>query len=199
MKKSPYFTKSEEYSDKRHEQLANIRKNYENAKRENELIAKYDIYNTPKKEIQSKLDESDNRYNDIRGATNKYSVDSWLKKQGWDLENLLPIRQAVRDKMYIGDMHYLSENEREDYNSFRKDLEENDKEYQKLEKQRQEEHNLNDELVRVLNIYKDYNSKLASMHKSSRPLEVHVVCGRGKKSMTAGADDQLEEQDNGNN
>ena len=199
LKKSPYFTKSEEYSDSRYNQLANMRQNYKNAKRENELIAKYDIYNTPKKEIQSKLDESDNRYNDIRGAMNKYSVDNWLRKQGWDLENLLPIRQAVRDKMYIGNVAYLSENEREDYDNFRKDLEENDKEYQKLEKQRQEERALNDELVRVLSIYKDYNNKLADMHKSSRPLEVHVVCGRGKKSMTAGADDQLEEQDNGNN
>ena len=199
LKKSPYFTKSEEYSDSRYNQLANMRQNYDDAKRENELIAKYNIYNTPKSEIQSKLDKSDNRYNDIRGAMNKYSVDNWLKKQGWDLENLLPIRQQVRDKMYKGDLYYLSQDEREDYNNFKKDLEENNKEYQKLEKQRQEEHDLNNELVRVLNIYKDYDSKLADMHKSSRPLEVHVVCGRGKKSMTAGADDQLEEQDDGNN
>ena len=199
LKKSPYFTKSEGYPKNRYEQLANIRKNYENAKRENELIAKYDIYNTPKKEIQSKLDESDNRYNNVRGAINKYLADSWLKKQGWDLENLLPIRQEVRDKLYKGDLYYLSENEREDYDNFRKDLEENDKGYQKLEKQRQEEQALGDELFNVLNIYRDYNDKLASMHKSSRPLEVHVVCGRGKKSMTAGADDQLEEQDDGDN
>ena len=55
------------------------------------------------------------------------------------------------------------------------------------------------ELGEVSNIYKDYMSKLADTHKSSEPLEVHVVCGRGKKSMTAGADDQLEEQDDGNN
>ena len=199
LKKSPYFTKSEEYPNRRYEQLVNIRQNYKNAKRENELITKYDVYNTPKKEIQSKLDESDNRYNNIRGAMNRYSVDSWLKKQGWDLENLLPIRQEVRDKMYIGNMYYLSENEREDYNNFRKDLEENDKEYQKLEKQRQEERALGDELIRVLDIYRDYNNRLASMHKSSKPLEVHVVCGRGKKSITTGADDQLEEQDDGNN
>lgn len=199
LKKSPYFTKSEEYPRSRYDQLANIRKNYDNAKRENELIAKYDIYNTPKKEIQSKLDESDNRYDDIRDAMNKYSADNWLKKQGWDLENLLPIRQEVRDKLYKGSMAYLSENEIEDYNNFRKDLAENDKGYQKLEKQRQEERALGDELVQALNIYKDYNNKLASMHKSSRPLEVHVVCGRGKKSMTAGADDQLEEQDDGDN
>lgn len=199
LKKSPYFTKSEGYPKNRYEQLVNIRKNYENAKRENELIAKYDIYNTPKKEIQSKLDESDNRYNNVRGDINKYLADSWLKKQGWDLENLLPIRQEVRDKLYKGDLYYLNENEREDYYNFKKDLEENDKEYQKLEKQIQEEFALGDELIRVLNIYKDYNNKLASMHKSSRPLEVHVVCGRGKKSMTAGADDQLEEQDDGDN
>lgn len=199
LKKSPYFTKSEQYPADRYEQLINIRKNYDNAKRENELIAKYDIYNTPKKEIRSKLDESDNRYDNIRDAMNKYSTDNWLKKQGWDLENLLPIRQKIRNSLYEGSMAYLSENEREDYDNFRKDLEENDKGYQKLKKQKQEEHALGDELIQVLSIYKDYNNKLASMHKSSRPLEVHVVCGRGKKSMTAGADDQLEEQDNGDN
>lgn len=199
LKKSPYFTKSMEYPDKRYEQLTNMRSNYKNAKRENELITKYDIYNAPKKEIQSKLDESNNRHNNIKDSMFKYSVDSWLKKQGWDLENLSPIKQEMRNNLYKGSMAYLSENEREDYDNFRKDLEENDKEYQKLEKQRQEESALGDELIRVLNIYKDYNDKLASMHKSSRPLEVHVVCGRGKKSMTAGADDQLEEQDNGDN
>lgn len=199
LKKFPYYTKSEEYSDSRYKQLFNMRKNYESAKRENELIAKYDIYNTPKKEIQSKLDESNSRYNNIRDAINKYSVDSWLKKQGWDLEKLSPVMQEWRDKMYSGNMHYLSQDEREDYNNFRKDLEENDKGYQKLEKQGQEERALGDELVQILSIYKDYNDKLASMHKSSRPLEVHVVCGRGKKSMTAGADDQLEEQDDGDN
>lgn len=199
LKKFPYFTKSEEYTDTRYKQLANMRENYKNAKRENEIIAKYDIYNTPKKEIQSKLDESDNRYDNIRGAINKYSVDNWLKKQGWDLENLSPTRQEMRDNLYRGSISYLSQNEREDYNNFKKDLEENDKGYQKLEKQRQEEGALNGELVQALSIYRDYSSKLADMHKSSRPLEVHVVCGRGKKSMTAGADDQLEEQDNGDN
>lgn len=199
LKKSPYFTKSDEYPEDRYEKLVNMRKNYENAKHENELIAKYDIYNTPKKEIQSKFDESDNRYDSIKDSMIKYSVDSWLKKRGWDLENLSPTKQEIRDKLYKGNMAYLNENEREDYNNFRKDLEENDKGYQKLEKQRQEERALGDELIRVLNIYKDYNDKLASMHKSSRPLEVHVVCGRGKKSMTAGADDQLEEQDDGDN
>lgn len=199
LKKSPYFTKSEQYPEDRYEQLVNIRKNYENAKRENELIAKYDIYNTPKKEIQSKFDESDNRHDSIKNSMIKYSVDSWFKKQGWDLENLSPIKQEMRNNLYKGSMAYLSENEREDYNNFRKDLAENDKGYQKLEKQRQEERALGDELIQALNIYKDYNNKLASMHKSSRPLEVHVVCGRGKKSMTAGTDDQLEEQDDGDN
>ena len=199
LKKSPYLTKSEEYPEDRYEQLASIRRNYENTKRENELIAKYDIYNTPKKEIQSKLDESDNRHDNIRNSMIKYSVDGWLKKQGWDLENLSPTRQEVRDKLYENNLYYISGDKREDYKNFKKDLEENDKEYQKLEKQEQEERALGDELLDVLNIYKDYNNKLASMHKSSRPLEVHVVCGRGKKSMTAGADDQLEEQDDGDN
>ena len=199
LKKFPYFTKSEEYTDTRYKQLANMRENYKNAKRENELITKYDIYNTPKKEIQSKLDESDNRYDNIRNSMLKYSVDNWLRKQGWDLGNLSPTRQEIRDRLYENNLYYLSENEREDYKNFRKDLEEKDKGYQELEKQRQEEGALNGELVQALSIYRDYSSKLADMHKSSRPLEVHVVCGRGKKSMTAGADDQLEEQDNGDN
>ena len=199
LKKSPYFTKSEEYTDTRYKQLVNMRENYKNAKRENELITKYDIYNTPKKEVQSKLDESDNRYDNIRNSMLKYSVDNWLRKQGWDLGNLSPTRQEIRDRLYENNLYYLSENEREDYKNFRKDLEEKDKGYQELEKQRQEEGALNGELVQVLSIYRDYSSKLADMHKSSRPLEVHVVCGRGKKSMTAGADDQLEEQDNGDN
>ena len=199
LKKSPYFTRNDEYSDSRYSQLTNMRQNYENAKRENELIAKYDIYNTPKKEIQSKLDESDNRYDNIRDTMTKYSVDSWLKKQGWNLEKLSPIMQEWRNKMYSGSVYYLNQDERKDYANFRKNLGEEDKEYQKLEKQKEEEGVLNGELVQVLSIYRDYNNKLASMHKSSKPLEVHVVCGRGKKSMTAGADDQLEEQDNGDN
>ena len=199
LKKSPYFTKSEEYTDTRYKQLVNMRENYKNAKRENELITKYDIYNTPKKEIQSKLDESDNRYDNIRNSMLKYSVDNWLRKQGWDLGNLSPTRQEIRDKLYKNNLYYISEDKREDYKNFRKDLEEKDKGYQELEKQRQEEGALNGELVQALSIYRNYSSKLADMHKSSRPLEVHVVCGRGKKSMTAGADDQLEEQDNGDN
>ena len=86
-----------------------------------------------------------------------------------------------------------------DFDNFRKDLKEKDKEYQKLEKQREEEGILNGELAYALGIYREYGDKLADMHKSSKPLEVHVVCGRGKKSMTAGADDQLEEQDNDSN
>jgi hypothetical protein len=199
LKKSPYFTKNEEYPDNRYNQLANMRKNYENAKRENELVAKYDIYNTPKNEIQTKYDESQNRYNDIKGTMLKYSVDNWLKKQGWDLENLSPTRQEMRDNLYRGNTYYLNQNEREDYNNFEQDLKEKDKEYQKLEKQKKEEGTLNGELASALSIYTEYSNKLADMHKSSRPLEVHVVCGRGKKSMTAGADDQLEEQDNGDN
>lgn len=199
LKKSPYFTKSKEYTDTRYKQLVSMRENYKNAKRENELITKYDIYNTPKKEIQSKLDESDNRYDNIRNSMLKYSVDNWLRKQGWNLGNLSPARQEIRDELYKNNLYYISEDKREDYKNFRKDLEEKDKGYQELEKQRQEEGALNGELVQALSIYRDYSSKLADMHKSSRPLEVHVVCGRGKKSMTAGADDQLEEQDNDDN
>lgn len=199
LKKSPYFAKSEEYPDNRYNQLANMRKNYENAKRENELVAKYDIYNTPKNEIQTKYDESQNRYNDIKGAMNKYSADNWLRKRGWDFGNLTQAQVEIRDRLYKGSTYYLNQDEREDFDNFRKDLKEKDKEYQKLEKQREEEGILNGELAYALGIYREYGDKLADMHKSSKPLEVHVVCGRGKKSMTAGADDQLEEQDNDSN
>lgn len=199
LKKSSYFAKSEEYSDSRYSQLANMRKNYENAKRENEIVAKYDIYNTPKNEIQAKYDESQNRYNDTRDAMNKYSADNWLRKQGWDFGNLTQAQIEIRDNLYKGSKYYLSQDEREDYDNFKKDLREKDKEYQKLEKQKEEEGALNGELTYALSVYNEYGDKLANMHKSSKPLEVHVVCGRGKKSMTAGSDDQLEEQDNGNN
>lgn len=188
-----FADKSDNYTDNRYKQLNNIVDNYENAKRENELIDKYDIYNTPKNEIQTKYDESQNRYNDIKGAMNKYVADSWLEKQGWDLGNLTQSQEMMRDELYRGSIYYLNQNERDDYDNFRKDLKEKDKEYQKLEKQREEEGTLNGELTYALGIYNEYNDKIADAHKSSGPLVVHVVCGRGKKSMTAGADDQLED------
>lgn len=199
LKKSPYFTKSEEYPDRRYEQLANMRKNYEYTKRGNELIAKYDIYNTPRSEIQAKYDESQSRYNDIKGAMNKYVADKWMEKKGWKPQTMTTSMGEVRDNLYRGNTYYLSQDERDDYDKLEKDIIENDKEYQKLKKQKEEEGALNGELTYALSIYREYNDKLADMHKSSRPLEVHVVCGRGKKSMTAGSDDQLEEQDNDNN
>ena len=199
LKKSPYFTKNEDYKESRYKQLANMRKNYEKAKRENELVAKYDIYNTPKSEIQAKYDESQNKYNDIRGAMRKYVADKWMKSIGWKPQTMTSSQDIIRDNLYRDSMHYLNQDQRDDYDKLEKDIIENDKEYQKLMKQREEESALSSELGYTLSIYREYNNKLADMHKSSRPLEVHVVCGRGKKSMTAGADDQLEEQDNDNN
>lgn len=198
LKKSPYFTKSEEYPDRRYEQLANMRKNYEYAKRGNELVAKYDIYNTPKSEIQTKYDESQSRYDDIKGAMNKYVADKWMEKKGWKPQTMTSSMGEIRDNLYRGKIYYLSQDEREDYDNFRKSLREKDKEYQKLEKQKEEEGALNGELTYALSVYRDYSDRLADMHKSSRPLEVHVVCGRGKKSMTAGADDQLEDNNDNN-
>lgn len=198
LKKSPYFTKSMEYSDRRYEQLANMRKNYEYTKRGNELVAKYDIYNTPRSEIQTKYDESQSRYNDVKGAMNKYVADKWMEKKGWKPQTMTSSQDTIRDSLYKGNMYYLSQDERDDYNKLKKDLKEKDKEYQKLEKQREEEGALNGELTYALSVYRDYNDRLADMHKSSRPLEVHVVCGRGKKSMTAGADDQLEDNNDNN-
>lgn len=194
-----YADVSDKYTDNRYVQLANIKENYNEAKKRNELIDKYDVYNTPRSEIQAKYDESQNKYKDINDAMYKYSTDNWLRKRGWDFGNLTLAQVEIRDSLYRGSVYYLNQDERDDYDNFRKDLREKDKEYQKLEKQREEENILNNELAYTLNIYNDYNNKISVSHKNSRPLVVHVVCGRGKKSMTAGADDRLEEQDNDNN
>jgi len=196
LKKSPYFTKNEEYSDSRYKQLANMRQNYENAKRENEIIAKYDIYNTPKSEIQTKYDESQNRYNDIKGEQNRYLANKWMESVGWDSQNLTSDQSAVIDFLNRGSTRYMTFEQRQSYDELRDKIRNSDKAFQKIEEKLKEEGALNGELVQAVNIYREYGDKLADMHKSSRPLEVHVVCGRGKKSMTAGADDQLEE-DNG--
>lgn len=183
--------KNDEYTSRRYSQLHNMRKNYENAKRENELVTKYDIYNTPKSEIQAKYDESQKRYTDIDNKLKDYIVMAYAKK----------ISPHVQ--MTDADISHFRQtfdyNPSEGFRKFRDEEVKQDKEYQKLEKQREEEGTLNGELAYALGVYNEYGDKLADMHKSSRPLEVHVVCGRGKKSMTAGADDQLEEQDNDNN
>lgn len=193
LKKSPYFTKSEQYPEDRYDKLVNIRKNYKNAKRENELIAKYDIYNTSNTTITKMRNDTLNALKEIRDKQKDYLVDKYNElsdsnlnqhaldniKEGYKKGSLAtPIRdviEQVRDKLV------------------------DDKKYSALTQELAKTTEKYNELGEVSNIYKDYNNKLASMHKSSRPLEVHVVCGRGKKSMTAGADDQLEEQDNGDN
>ena len=193
LKKSPYFTKSNEYPLKRYEQLTSMRKNYENAKQENELINKYDIYNTPRATITKMHEDALNALKETRNRQKDYLVDKYNELSDnnlnqYVLDNLKkaykegtlsrPIRETiekVRDKL----------TDDKGYSDLTQELTKNEEKYV--------------ELGEVSNIYREYSDKLANMHKSSRPLEVHVVCGRGKKSMTAGADDQLEEQDNGNN
>jgi len=197
LKKSPYFTRNEEYPDSRYKQLANMRQNYENAKRENGIIAKYDIYNTPKSEIQAKYDESGKRHNTATKKLEKYVGNKWMEsigdKYGWNDREKQFLRTVVTDGR---EWQLPSDESRQDFINFKNEMIDKDKECKKLEKEIEEAGALNGELVQALMIYREYGDKLADMHKSSRPLEVHVVCGRGKKSMTAGADDQLEE-DNG--
>ena len=193
LKKSPYFTKSEQYPEDRYDQLANIRKNYENAKRENELIAKYDIYNTPNTTIRKMYSDASNTLKEIRNKQKDYVMDKYLELHGSDLD------QNSSD--YLRE-HYKDESLpipiRKQIEEFRDKLVD-DKNYSALTQELAKAKEKYTELGEVSSIYKDYSDKLASMHKYSRPLEVHVVCGRGKKSMTAGADDQLEEQDDGDN
>lgn len=192
LKKSPYFTKNEEYSDNRYRQLANMRKNYENAKHENELIAKYDVYNTPRATIIKMRDDAWGTLEEIRDKQRNYLVDKY-----GELSNI-NISQKVLDSLKESYKNgTLSRPIREEIEKIRDRLT-NDKNYSNLTQELIENKEKYNELFEVSSIYGEYGDKLANMHKSSRPLEVHVVCGRGKKSMTAGADDQLEEQDNDN-
>ena len=193
LKKSPYLTKSEEYPNSRYEQLVSMRKNYENAKHENELITKYDVYNTPNTTITKMHNDALNTLEEIRNKQKDYVVDKYLELHGSDLD------QNSSD--------YLREHYKDESLPIpiRKQIEEfcdklvDDKNYSALTQELAKAKEKYIELSEVSSIYRDYMSKLSSMHKSSKPLEVHVVCGRGKKSMTAGADDQLEEQDDGDN
>lgn len=193
LKKSPYFTKSEEYPTDRYEQLVNMREKYKNAKRESELITKYDIYNTPNTIITKMHSDAFDALKETRDRQKDYVVDKYLELHGSDLD------QNSSD--YLRE-HYKDESLpipiRKQIEEFRDKLVD-DKNYSVLTQELTKAEEKYKELGEVSNIYREYTSKLASMHKSSRPLEVHVVCGRGKKSMTAGADDQLEEQDDGDN
>lgn len=193
LKKSPYFTKSEQYPENRYEQLANMRKNYENAKRENELITKYDIYNTSNTTITKMRNDTLNALKEIRDKQKDYLVDKYneLSDSNLNQHALDNIKESYKKGSLATPIRDVIEQVR--------DKLVDDKKYSTLTQELAKTTEKYNELGEVSNIYKDYNNKLASMHKSSRPLEVHVVCGRGKKSMTAGADDQLEEQDNGDN
>lgn len=193
LKNSPYFTRSDEYSDSRYSQLANMRQNYENAKRENELITKYDVYNTPNTTFTKMYDDMSNVLKEIRDKQKDYLVDKYNELSGSHLnQNTLDGLKKNYKKGLIATPI------REQIEKIRDKLVD-DKEYSSLTQELTKAAEKYKELGEVSNIYRDYMGKLSSMHKSSKPLEVHVVCGRGKKSMTAGADDQLEEQDDGNN
>lgn len=193
LKKSPYFTRSGEFFNNRYEQLANMRKNYESAKRENELIAKYDIYNTPSTTITKMYSDASNALKEIRDRQKDYLVDKYNELSDSRLNQ--PTLDKIKEAYKKGS---LSTSTREQIEKIRDKLVD-DKKYSVLTQELTKAKEKYKELSEVSKVYRDYNSKLADMHKSSRPLEVHVVCGRGKKSMTAGADDQLEEQDDGNN
>lgn len=193
LKKSPYSTKSMEYPDSRYNKLVNMRKNYANAKHENELITKYDIYNTPNTTIRKMYSDVSNTLKEIRNKQKDYVVDKYLELHGSDLDQNSSdyLREYYKDES-------LPTPIRKQIEEFRDKLVD-DKNYSALTQELAKAKEKYIELGEVSNIYRDYMGKLSSMHKSSKPLEVHVVCGRGKKSMTAGADDQLEEQDNGDN
>ena len=203
LRKSPFFQKSKDgdFSDKRYEQLSNIRRNYENAKRDNEAVAKYDLYNTSPSEISNQYDATKEKYRVAREAVRGYIADKWIESLGDRVSDNTKedFKEAiVRERLYdMGGDH------RNEYLDFQQKFENTDDaksgDYKAL---KEAQDNLSKEVLDVGNAYRicqEYNDKLADMHKSSRPLEVHVVCGRGKKSMTAGSDDQLEEQDNDNN
>lgn len=193
LKKSPYFTKSTEYPESRYSQLANMRKNYENAKRENELITKYDVYNIPRATITKMYEDALNTLKETRNRQKDYLVDKYNELSNSNLN------QHVLDNLKKSyKQGILSRPIKEEIEKIRDKLT-NDKGYLDLTQELTKNEEKYVELGEVSNIYREYSDKLADMHKSSRPLEVHVVCGRGKKSMTAGADDQLEEQDNDNN
>ena len=193
LKKSPYLIKSGEYSDKRYEQLANMRKNYENTRHENELIAKYDVYNTPNTTFTKMYNDVSNTLKEIRDKQKDYLVDKYNELSGSNLNQ--HTLDNVKESYKKGT---LSTPIREQIEKVHDKLVD-DKKYSTLTQELAKAEEKYKELGEVSNIYREYGNKLASMHKSSSPLEVHVVCGRGKKSMTAGADDQLEEQNNDNN
>lgn len=193
LKKSPYFTRNEEYPDSRYRQLSNMRENYENTKRENELIAKYDIYNTPRDTITKMRDDTFNALKEIRNKQRDYLVDKYNELSNGNLSQ--KVLDNLKENYKKGT---LSRPIRETIDKVRDKLTD-DKDYLALTQELIKNEEKHSELGKVFEIYGEYSNKLADMHKSSRPLEVHVVCGRGKKSMTAGADDQLEEQDNDNN
>ena len=193
LKKSPYFTRNEEFPDKRYEQLVNMRKNYENTRRENELIAKYDIYNTSNTTFTKMYNDASNALKEIRDRQKDYLVDKYNELSGSNLNQhtLDNVKENYKKGTLSGSIRNMIEQVRDKLT--------NDKDYLTLTQELVKTTEKYNELGEVSNIYRGYMSKLADMHKFSKPLEVHVVCGRGKKSMTAGADDQLEEQNNGDN
>lgn len=181
LKSSPYATKINDYSDRRWVQLVDTQKRYKNAKREAELIDKYDVYNTPKSEIDAKAQKARQNYTDAMSDVQNYVLGEFKKNK--NLDNSMS-------------EHTINARYGDEIADFEKDLGRTDSQYQKLLESRNKAKDLDDDLTTISRVYEEYIDKVSDMHKNARPLEVHVVCGRGKKSMTAGADDQLEEQEN---
>lgn len=189
-----YADISDKYTDNRYMQLTNIEKNYNKAKKRNELIDKYDVYNTPASVINKKRDDKWKDFQQAIREKKNYVVDKAfeLGKISGSKEDIDRVKEEfVKGNIWGDDLNILGDVEYE--------LKNNDAGYKKIIEERDKFENEYNELYDVANIYDDYHDKISTSHKNSRPLVVHVVCGRGKKSMTAGADDQLEEQDNDNN
>lgn len=196
-KKSPYATKDLNYSDRRYSQLANIRSNYENAKKNNELSKKYDVVNTPHATITKMRDGAVDALKKARENQKNYIIDKFVEDYKVK-HNLNVSDEAVRslkDNLFSG--YNLSNNMRNEFDEYKRQAIDNDKDYLALTQELTKADEKYSELTTVDYIYKGYNEKMADAHKSSKPLELHVVCGRGKKALSASADDdQGEENDN---
>lgn len=189
-----YADVSDKYTDNRYTQLTNIEKNYNEAKKRNELIDKYDVYNTPASAINKKRNDKWESFQQTVRERKDYIVDKAfeLGKISGSKEYVDRVKgKYAHDNIWGNDLQIL--------NNLELDLKQNDTGYKKIIDKRDSLKKEYDELVDVTDIYDSYYDKISTSHKNGKPLVLHVVCGRGKKSMTAGSDDQLEEQDNDNN
>lgn len=192
MRKSPFIDKSEEYTDNRWEQLLKIRKKYEDAKKNNELSRKYNIANTPHATITKMRDDAVNALKEVRDKQKDYLIDKYneLSDSNLSQDGLNSLKESYKQNT----MPRLIRDQIEKV----KDELTNDKIYSDLIQEIIKANDKYDELTTVDYIYRGYNEKMADAHKSSKPLELHVVCGRGKKALSASVDDDKGEE-NGNN